>query len=33
MDQAKILRLESMELSKYEDVGLDHLVMYSIGNV
>ena len=33
MDRERVLELEAVELSKYEDVGLDHLVMYAIGQL
>ena len=33
MDREKILKLEAVDLSKYEDVDLDRLVMYSIGQL
>ena len=33
MDQEKFLELEPLELNKYEDVDLDHLVMYAIGQL
>ncbi len=33
MDREKILRLKAVELSKYEDVDLDHLVVYAIGQL
>ena len=33
MDREEIVGLKAMELSKYVDVDLDHLVMYAMGHL